>query len=110
MLQAPENFHWQEKNSTHITIVWDPPFSWLGHHNTTYELIFMQENDEIKRVTVIAPNYTILRPSAHVIVHLTPVNPVGKGDSSLLDLTDSLAYCGSTSGIYMLYGLCCMYI
>ena len=97
MLKAPEYFYWHGANSTHLTLVWSAPYSLFDEEMIPYELVIRRNNKEIQRLNLTALDYTMFRPyNTVVIAELTPFNPVGRGELSTLNLTDSLFYCGST--------------
>ena len=90
--KQPDNFTFHDVNATHINLVWDEPFSWIMPVNITYVLVL--EGPYIpKTIELSTHSFPLLRTPGGLYARLTPRNPVGEGESTTLNLTDSVLGC-----------------
>lgn len=81
-------------NSTHDSLVWDNPPSRLGHENTTYQVELSSRDLKVTEpVSVRVASYIYLRLAALAMASVTAWNPVGEGEMSTLNLSESLNGC-----------------
>ena len=92
VLEKPRIFAFQDENATHIILIWNKPFSWVTPANISYDLS-LRRNNISKTIWLTVQNYSLPRPPGGLYATLTPWNPVGEGESTTLNLTDSVLGC-----------------
>ena len=95
-LTQPGNFSFHDVNATHIILSWNEPFSWVQPSDVVYVLT-QNGSYTSKTVELRTHSFPLLRPPGGLYATLTPWNPVGEGESSTLNLTDSVLGCDKIS-------------
>ena len=95
-LTQPGNFSFHDVNATHIILSWNEPFSWVQPSDVVYVLT-QNGSYTSKTVELRTHSFPLLRPPGGLYARLTPWNPVGEGESSTLNLTDSVLGCDKIS-------------
>ena len=94
VLDKPQNLHFLNNNSTHISILWDHPFSLMGHTDTAYEVVLINNDEISKNTTISTKNITLRRPRPlDPFIAVTAWNPVGRGGTGTLNLTNTFKDC-----------------
>jgi hypothetical protein len=76
---------YKDVNSTHITLKWDEPFSWVHPGYITYILSLI--GTDTMTVRLRATSFTISRPHDVLSAVLTAWNTVGEGERSILNVS-----------------------